>query len=107
MKRFLKHIILFLCILLSTSQGIHLISHVLASHHNQDNKKEHIDIVDDHKCSICSTSFHPLLPENNYSIYTWSNCEENNTSTFYIKENVESCNLISIKLRGPPSVDLI
>lgn len=107
MKKFFKHTILILCFLLSTAQGLHLLGHVLNSHHEQENKKELVHIVDDHKCSICNTSFYPLQPDNNYSIYVWSNYKVNNTPTFYINKNIESSNSISLKLRGPPIVDLI
>ncbi len=104
MNRITKHIIITLCFLLTTSQAIHLFCHVLNSDDN--NKKEVLHAVENHKCFLCETSLTPL--ENNHlsETFTWIAPILPWTISEFIIKSEKQHFLHHLKLRGPPNIEI-
>lgn len=103
MNKHLKHILFFLCFLVSTAQGIHLFGHVLSNHHQEGNK-DVIHLLDNHKCSICDISFNPLLPINNQPEFIWVTISESNSAIFTHEKQFQEFHSEVKNPRGPPQL---
>ena len=101
MNKLLKHILFFMCFLVSTAQAIHLFGHVLNNHHQEGNK-EVIHLLDNHKCSICDISFNPLLPINDQPEFIWVTIGESNCEIFTQEKQFQEFRLEIKQTRGPP-----
>lgn len=68
MKKFIKHTLILLSLMVSTYQAMHVVGHLLNSH--DDNTKDLIQVAD-HKCSLCHISINSLLPDNEFEPFIW------------------------------------
>lgn len=106
MNKHLKHTIFFICFLVSTAQAIHLFGHVL-NNHKQENHKEVIHLLDNHKCSICDISFNPLLPINIYPEFVWETVSKSKLVIVTYQKQIQQFYSENKNPRGPPYLQLI
>ena len=99
MKTRIKHILFLMCIVVSISQSIHILSHIFSSHSPSKTELVHIN---EHKCQLCSIHDNSLLPDLEFESFSWTELTQIQTSYYF---QILHNNIVSIpykSLRAPP-----
>lgn len=99
MKKFIKHTILLLCLIVSTSQAMHVVGHLLNSHDNSTTDLFHIA---EHKCSLCNLTFDSSLPNNEIEPFVWNESPRHFVAFPAPILSIKEVNFTYFSLRAPP-----
>ena len=95
----IKHIILFLCMLVSINQSVHILSHIFSEHEDSQSELVHIN---DHKCQLCHVDINSLIPEIEENQFEWKKESSQHITYFHLSTQQKPVEILYFSLRAPP-----